>query len=126
MHETVAIGMVWMLVKVDVGGLLDYAASIHNGNRVRHLYQERKIVGDEDHREVKLLAQEHDFAQNLPLDHHVQRRRRLVHDDDLRRERERNGNGGALAHAAAQLVRITAESLWGDAHQTEKLDCSLP
>ena len=47
--------------------------------------------------------------QNLLLHGDVERRRRLVRDDDLRLERERGGDQNALAHAAGQLVRIGAE-----------------
>ena len=50
-----------------------------------------------------------DQGENLALHRHVQRRRRLVRDDQLRAAGEGDGDQHALAHAAGQLVRILAQ-----------------
>ncbi len=54
----------------------------------------------------------HQF-QNLGLDGHIQRRGRLVGDQQPRVAGEGHGDHGALAHAAGKLVRILVEALLG-------------
>ena len=57
----------------------------------------------------KLVAQFADQAEDLELHRHVQRRRRLVRDQDLGPAGQRDGDHHALPHAARQLVRIGVE-----------------
>ena len=45
-------------------------------------------------------------VEHLALHDHVERRHRLVGDQQLRVERERERDADALAHAAGELVRI--------------------
>ncbi len=54
----------------------------------------------------RLALQVHQQVEDLRLNGHVQRRDRLVADDELRIERQRAGDADALAAAAVQLVRI--------------------
>ena len=61
----------------------------------------------------KSLLQRLDLLEDLPLDDDVEGRRRLVHDDQLRLQRERHGDDHALAHPAGELVRVRAEALRG-------------
>ena len=68
-----------------------------------------------------LLAQLDQLGQDLPLHHHVERRGRLVHDDDLRLEGERHRDHHALAHAAGELVRVGVQPVGRDADQLEQL-----
>ena len=56
------------------------------------------------------------------LDDDVERRHRLVGQQQAGLERERNGDGGALAHAAGELVRIVGQPPLAQAHQLEQLD----
>ncbi len=67
------------------------------------------------------LANERD---DLRLDGHVERGRRLVGDEKLRLVGERHGDHHALAHAARQLVRIGAHALLGrrNAHAPQHLE----
>ena len=48
-------------------------------------------------------------VEDLRLDRHVERRRRLVGDQELRLARERHRDHRALAHAARELVRVVLE-----------------
>ena len=59
---------------------------------------------------------------DLRLDDHVERRRRLVRDDHLRLEDQRQRDHDALAHAARELVRVLAEAGGWDAHAGERLE----
>ena len=62
--------------------------------------------------------------QDLVLDGHVERRRRLVGQQQLRLAGERDGDHRALAHAAGELVRIVREprAAAGNADQVQQLD----
>ena len=51
------------------------------------------------------------LAQDLRLDRHVERGRRLVGDQQARRARQRHRDHHALAHAAGELVRVGAHAL---------------
>ena len=55
---------------------------------------------------AKPSPQVRDQVDDLRLDRHVERRDRLVGDQQLRRQRERAGDGDALALAAGEFVRI--------------------
>ena len=61
---------------------------------------------DQQHRAANLALQGFDQAKNLRLDRDIQRRGRLVGDQQLRPAHERHRDHGSLAHAAGQLVRI--------------------
>ena len=65
-----------------------------------------------------------DETQDLLLHRHVERRRRLVGDDEPGLEREGGGDQHALAHAPRELVRIGGERARGvaDVHFLEQLE----
>ena len=65
-----------------------------------------------------------DELQDLGLDGHVEGRRRLVGDEQVRAVDERHGDHHALAHAARQLVRIGVDAALGgrDADALEHVD----
>ena len=68
----------------------------------------RQVVRDEQVGEAELLLQVLEQVDHLRLDRHVERRHRLVADDQLRLDRERARDADALALAAGELVRIAA------------------
>ena len=57
---------------------------------------------------------------HLGLDRHVERRHRLVADDDLRPQRQRPGDADALALAAGELVRVPVDVVGVEADQVEQ------
>ena len=63
-------------------------------------------------------------VEDLRLHRHVQRRRRLVGNDERRPAGQRDGDHHALPHAARQLVRVVVDALLGigDAHRAQQLD----
>jgi hypothetical protein len=63
-------------------------------------------VGDQDHAHLPLPRQLLDQVEDLRLDRHVERRRGLVGDDDVRLRTQRQRDHHALPHAAGELVRI--------------------
>ena len=62
---------------------------------------------DEQVGETELLLQIEQHVQDLDLDRDVERRNRLVGDDELGIHRQRAGNADALALSARELVRIS-------------------
>ena len=67
---------------------------------------DREVVGDEEVGQAELLLQLLQQVDDLRLDRHVERRHRLVADDEVRLDRERAGDADALALAAGELVRV--------------------
>jgi hypothetical protein len=68
----------------------------------------REVVADEQVGEAELLAQVHEQVQHLRLDRDVERRHRLVADDESGLHRQSAGDADALALAAGELVRVAA------------------
>jgi hypothetical protein len=88
----------------------------------------REVVRDPDQRRAGHAAQLLRLRQYLPLDGHVERRGRLVRDDDVRLVQQRDGDGDALAHPAGELVRVAPQPLVRarDADLAERVARPLP
>src|SRR5258706_2332570 len=85
--------------------LLDLAIA-HHHHVVGDLAHQREIVGDEQPRHAQALLQRGDQLQDLLLDGHVERGRRLVGDQQLRLACDRYRDHHALLLATRQLERI--------------------
>jgi len=79
------------------------------------------LVGDEEQREAKLLLQILQQVDDLRLNRDVERRDRLVADDQFGLGRERPGDADALALTAGELVRITIAVLRIQTHPGHQL-----
>ena len=106
------------------GGVLDHVAGVHDGHRVAVLRDDSEIVRDEDHGHSELVLQLREQREDLILDRHVERGRRLIGEQQLRPARDRDRDHHALPHPAAQLVRVRAQALLrrGDPDVVEQLD----
>ena len=102
---------------------LDHAAAIHHRHAVRRLGDDADIVGDEEDARALPLAEVAQQIEHLRLHRDVERRRRLVGDDEAGPAGERHGDHDALAHAAREMVRILRQPplRLGDADGFEKL-----
>ena len=91
----------------------DDAAAIHDADTVSIAGDDTEIMCDQDQRRVggprHLLEQ----CEDLRLNGDVERRRRLVGDDELRLAGQCHGDHGALAHAAGELVWIGLQPTLG-------------
>ena len=94
------------MVDLGRGAAFDDAAGIHHVDAVGITRHHPEIVSDDDQGHVKAARQLLHQFEDLGLDRHVERSRRLVGDDQLRIARERNSDHDALAHAARKLVWI--------------------
>ncbi len=124
-QQSIGVGVPGLRAQLVAGRRFDDATGVHNGHVVGDLQQERQVVRDEDHGEAEAIAEVGDLSENLALDHHIEGRRRLIHDDELWIESQRDGNDGTLPHAATQLVRKAMQTIGRDAHQTEQLRRAL-
>ena len=84
---------------------LDDPPEVHDGDAVGDVLDDRQVVGDEHERDAELALEVADEVQDLGLHEHVERRHRLVGDDQVGPERERRRNRHPLALAARELVR---------------------
>ena len=73
---------------------------------LRHARDHAHVVGDQRHRRVRVAAQILDQIEHLRLHGGVERRGRLVGDQQRRLGHHRHGDHHALAHAAGEFVRI--------------------
>ncbi len=86
-----------MVVDLARRAALDNPAAIHDGDAVAEMADDREVVRDEDQRQVEFLPQADQQVDDLRLDRDVERRDRLVADDDIGLHRQCAGNGDALA-----------------------------
>ncbi len=89
--------------------LLDDLALRHDADAVGDASDDAEIMSDEQHAHAVFGLQAGQQFEDLRLNGDVERRRRLVGDQELGPVGERHGDHHALALAAAQLVRIGVE-----------------
>ena len=113
---------------VTHGAALDDATRVHDDDVVAHLRNDAEVVRDQQDRHPHPLAQLHQQLEDLRLDRHVERGRRLVGDDQLRVACERHRDHHALPHAARELMRVVVEPPSGlrDADELEHLERTRP
>ena len=99
---------------------LDDLAEIHDRDTVRHVLDNREIMTDEEQRQAKFphLKQ----IDDLRLDGDVERRDRLVADDQVRLRRERPCDADALALSALEFVRPSVQRITRQAHGIHQRD----
>ena len=85
-------------------------ALVHHQHAIGNIRDHAHIVGDKHHPHLHLLLQHFDKLQDLRLNRHVQRRRRLIGDQHRRTAGERHGNHHPLAHAAGKLMRVAPQN----------------
>ena len=68
----------------------------------------RQVVGNKQISDVSLFLQIIQQIENLRLDRDIQRRDRLIADDEIGIERQSAGDADALPLAAGKFVRISA------------------
>jgi len=93
---------------------LDDFAGIHHGDAVSDLGDDGEVVRDEDETHAGTLRFEcGEQIENLRLDGHVERGRRLVGDEQPRPVRHRRRDHRALPLAAGKLMRKAARPTFG-------------
>ena len=110
-EQQARVGMAGRAAHILDAARFEPLAGIEHGNAVAILGDEAEAVGDEQHRAADRIAKLAQFAHHLRLDGDVERGRRLIGDKQEGPREQRHGDDDALAHAAAQFVRILIEAL---------------
>ncbi len=102
----------------------DDPPGVHDGDAIRRLRDDAEVVRDEQQRQAERPLHFAQQVEDFGLDRDVERRRRLVGDDERRLAGEGDRDHHALPHAARQLVRIVVHAPAGirDADRGEKVD----
>ena len=82
-------------------------AEIHHGNPVTDVAHHAEIVRNKQIGQIEFIAQIFKQVDHLRLDRHVERRDRLVTNDEFRVHRQGPGNTDALTLTTRHFVRIT-------------------
>ena len=88
-------------------GHLHHLPHIHHGDSIADVFDDSKVMGDEEVGESQLISQIHQEVEDLSLDGDIQSRDGFIRDDEIWMERDRPGNTDSLSLSAAELVRIT-------------------
>ena len=107
------VGMLRVVEDLVERPLLDDAAGVHDDDAVGDVRDHAEVVGDQDDPGPGLGAELPELVEDLRLDRHVERGRRLVGDQQLRRARQRHRDHHALAHSAGELVRVGPQAVRG-------------
>ena len=89
--------------------LLHQPAEIHHADPIAEVTHDGQVVGDEEVRQAVPVAQLDEEVEDLRLHDDVERRGRLVENDEARAGRQRARDHDALALPARELVRIAAQ-----------------
>ena len=109
----------------QVGAVADFddLAEIHHGDAVTDVLDDGDVVRDEQIGEAELLLQIAQEVDDLRLHRDVERRHRLVADDEARIERQGAGDADPLALTAGEFVRVAVQRLGPQADLVgERLD----
>lgn len=86
--------------------LLDQAPEIHDPDPPAEMADDAEVMGDEEVGQPEGLLQFLQQVDDLGLDRDVERRHRLVADDEVGLEGERTGDADPLPLPARHLVRV--------------------
>ena len=89
--------------------VFDDTTAVDDVDPVGELAHDTKVVGNEEHRRLMLVGELAHELQGLRLHRHVQRRPRLVGDQQLGLIHQRHGNHHPLVHAAGELEWIARQ-----------------
>ena len=106
--------------------LLDDLAQVHHGHTIGSVVDDRQVVGNEQVGQAVLLLEVLQQVDDLRLDRDIQRRHRLVQDQQLRIDSQRATDADTLPLAARQLVRISPAVLRAQPDVAEQRRDPLP
>ena len=98
-----------------VGGLghFDNLSGIHQRHPMRHLRDDRQIMGDEQHRHFLRLLQLPEQIKNLRLNRDIQRCGGFIGNHHIGLRSQRNGDHDTLFLPARHLKRVVVDTpLW--------------
>ena len=87
----------------------DHATGVEDGDAIGDRRENPQVVRDEDDRQARLVPKAVEQPDDPGLNRHVERRRGLVGDQELRPTGERDRDGDPLSHPTGELVRERVE-----------------
>ena len=110
-EERTRVRMRWVFEEISGRCRLHHLAEIHHRDPIAEMLHHPKVVSDKEIREPELLLKFGEQIQHLRLDRDVQRRDRLVQDNEFRVEHKCTSDPHTLALAARELVWISTRAL---------------
>src|SRR5206468_1968753 len=101
-------------------GELHDPAEVHHGDTMADMFDHREIVRDKKVREIELALEIDEQVDDLSLYRDIERRHRLVANDELGPRRKRTRDPEALALSPGKLVRISRPLVGAQADSFEK------
>ena len=111
-HQAPGVGMQLVFKELPDRGFLHDLPSVHYYYARARLGHDGKVMSYQDDRGAGFFAEIRHHLEDLRLDRNVKRGRRLIRYEQGRLTDKRHRNHGALAHPAAELVRVSAEARW--------------
>ncbi|KFB70108.1 MAG: hypothetical protein CAPSK01_000121 [Candidatus Accumulibacter vicinus] len=105
--------MAWRGKEGRARRLFDDLAGVHDADAGRHLRDDAEVVGDQQHTHRPFGLHTSQQFEDLRLDGDVERRRRLVGNQQTRLAGQRNRDHHPLFHAARELEGIFTEAALG-------------
>src|SRR2546426_3713062 len=124
LHQPLRVGVEGRLEHLPYLCVLRDDPRVHHADAVAHLRDDPEVVRDDQNARTEGRLHVLDQLEDLRLDRDVERRRRLVRDQETRVTRERDRDHGPLLHAPAQFVRVLPRDPLRvrDLHLPEHLD----
>ena len=108
--EAAGIGVIGAAQHLFRGAELHQIAAVHHRHLVGNVGDHPHVMSHQHAADLALFAQVADELEDLILDGDVQRRGRLIGDDELGIPGEGDGDHHPLAHATGELVRILLDA----------------
>ena len=107
---------------------LDDRAPVHDAQVVAELGDEAEMMPDEDDRAGETASQLLEERHDLRFHRRIERRGRLVGEQEIGPDEQRHRDHHPLAHAAGELVRIGGEAQGRirEADARQRRDCARP
>jgi hypothetical protein len=127
-QQFAGIGMARIGENLSRRALLDDLTCLHHADPVGNTAHHRQIMGNEQKRQILARLQPGQKIQYLRLNGHIQRRGRLIRNQQPWPIGQRHGDHHPLALAARQLMRIGRKPAFGiaDPDLAQKLDDPRP
>src|SRR5688572_14164761 len=104
---------------------LDDAPEVHDRDAIADVLYHAEIVRDEQVCQAELLLKVLEQIEDLCLHRDVERRHRLIANNELRLHRKRARDTETLPLAAAELVRVAGDSRGRKADDIQELEHTL-
>src|ERR1700738_4342121 len=105
-EQCAGVGVFWRGEDLLHRPLLDDLAAIHDADHVRNAANDAEIMGDEQQAHAEPRPNLREQGQDLRLHRDIERRGRLIRDQEIGLVGERHRDHDALALATGQLMRV--------------------